>query len=429
MALKGKAKKSQKRRAKPVARPPKAALEKRSPRQRRIDVFFVLAALFVVTMVVVVVWAIIVSTRPKEIAGLAQYVESTADQRRELGNVSAELTDAAQQVRDAEAGTDLGAAYDRVSSLAPRAQSVSQALTPETQTAAPEFRTAATLLAASSQTMSQAVSVLASAQDAGGDAMSAQIARKALRIAAASDAMRTSGERAIENLQDGDDFKEQATDVAPFVPPAELQEGPPLDGILDELPAPPEGGSPTPVDTTTPIEVNLSTVPDSDYGVAVGDALGPYDRAVGNTGSVVSATETTKDYPGLQLEATKWYAATRTAFTQIAQEGRPKKSAVDDVALLNSLWLVSESSRSFASTATDSAQADAMITSGKGLRLVADELRQAAATGLAPEGVVLPSAPETGFDPTMIGMAPATPEVPPAGADGLPGGAPVSPAN
>ncbi|MBX7159150.1 MAG: hypothetical protein K1X95_02565 [Acidimicrobiia bacterium] len=409
MALKGKTKKSRRHRAKPVARPPKAAVAKRSPDRRRIDLMLVIGGLFALTLVVAIVWALAVGEKPKPVAGLDDYNKATAETITDLENVSAELADAATTVASAQPDADLTGSFARTDGLASRLQSASDVLA--AQSPQGSWATAASVLQTSVKILREGVGVLALAEASAPQQMQAQMARKAARLAAASDALRGAAQRNLENIAAAKDFVEEASDFVQWPAPPGDVEAEPLLGILAELPAPPGGGDAVAVDATGEIDVVLETQPVAGYGTSVGAALTELDKSIGPMGEVVRATQTTQDYPALQLSATEWFQSTRTAYAAIGSGARPDRAGLADVALVNSLWLLQESARSFASTATDSGQSTDLIEDGQKLRLLSDELRRTATTNLATAGVTLAPGTDSGFDPTLIG-----PATPPAGA-------------
>lgn len=425
MALKGKTKKSQRHRSKPVARPPKAAVAKRSPQRRRLDTFIVIGALFVVTLVVAVVWVLAVGNKPKPVVGLDDYTKATAENLNDLDNVSAELADAAATVATAQPEDDLTAAFSRADGLIARIQSASDVLA--AQSPQPPWADAAAVMQTSVKVLREGVAVLALAESSSPRDMQTQMAMKAGRLAGASDALRGAARRDLDAIANGKDFVEESSDFVQWPAPSGLVEGPPLLGLLPELPAPPTGGDPTQVDATGEITVVLDTQPITGYGTTAGGALEGLDASIGQMGDVVRATETTQDYAGLQLAATGWFQSTRTAYAALAGSPRPDKAGFSDVALVNSLWLLQESTRSFASTVTDRNQSTDLIEDGQKLRLLSDELRKTATTGFATAAVNLSPGTESGFDPTLVGSASPTPSAD-AGADAtLPDAVPTAP--
>lgn len=403
MALKGKTKKTQRHRPKPVARPPKAAVAKRSPDRRRLDLFLVIGALFLVTLVVAVVWALAVGDKPKTVAGLDEYTQVTAGTFEDTENVVLELADSAGTVVAAQPGEDLSAAFARADALTQRIQSASSTLAGQTPQGT--WATAASVTATSVKLLREGVAVLALAEATTPQDMQRQVAAKSGRLASAAEALRSASARDLQNIADTKDFAEQASDFVQWPAPTGRVEAAPLLGILAELPAPPGGGQPLAVDATSEITVQLDTQPVAQYGTSVGAALADLDKAIADMGDVVTATEATGDHAGLQLAATGWYQAARTAYATLAGVPRPDKGGIEDVALLNSIWLLQESTRSFASTATDAAQATDLLENGKRLRLLADELRATATTGFATAALNIAPAPASGFDPTLIGPA------------------------
>lgn len=161
MALKGKTKKTR-HRSKPVARPPKAAVAKRSPTRRRLDAFLVIGALFVLTLVIAVVWVLTVGEKPKPVSGLDAYTKATAESVKDLGNVSAELGDAATTVAAAQPGDDVSGSFARADALTARLQSASDAL--DAQSPQEPWETAASVLQSSVKVLREGVAVLALAE-------------------------------------------------------------------------------------------------------------------------------------------------------------------------------------------------------------------------------------------------------------------------
>lgn len=422
MALKGKTKKTR-HRPKPVARPPKAAVAKRSPRKRRIDAFLIIGALFVLTLVVAIVWVLAVGEKAKPVPGLDEYTKATAESVNDLENVSAELTDAATTVAAAAPDADTTGSFARADGLTARLQSAADAL--DAQSPQGPWATPAEVLRSSVKVLREGVALLTLAESAKPSEMQVQMATKAARLAAASDALRSAARRDLQNVADAKAFVEQASDFVQWAAPTGDVEAAPLLGILPELPAAPGGGGPAQVDASGEIPVVLDTQPVAEYGTGAGAALGELDKSIGSMGDVARATQSTGDYAGLQLAATGWFQSTRTAYAAIAGAPRPDTAGIADVALVNSLWVLQESTRSFASTATDGDQSTALLESGQKLRLLADELRATATTNLATAGVTLAPSTESGFDPTMIGPA-KPPEDAGAGAS-LPGGLPLAP--
>lgn len=421
MALKGKTKKTQRHRPKPVARPPKAAIAKRSPDRRRLDLFLVIGALFVVTLVVAVVWALSIGDKPKVVPGLDEYAQATAQALEDTGNVADELADAARTVAAAQGGDALSGAFARSGGLTARIQTASDVLA--AQSPQGTWASAASISATSLKILREGVAVLALAESSDPRAMQQQMASKSARLAAAASALRGVSQRDLDNLADSASFVEQASDFVQWPAPAGDVEAAPLLGILPELPASPGGGEPAAVDTTGEIGVSLDTQPIAEYGTVVGAALSGLDAATSNMGDVVGASQTTGDHAGLQLAATGWYQAARTAYVTLAGTPRPDKGGIEDVALLNSVWLLQESTRSFASASTDAAQANDLIENGKKLRILSDELRATATTGFAVAALNLAPAPASGFDPTLVGPAAPT-QAPPGAATQAPGDPP-----
>ena len=419
MALKGKTKKTQRHRPKPVARPPKAAVAKRSPHRRRLDAVLVIGTLFVVTLVVAIVWVLVAGNKPKPVAGLDAYSKATAESVKDLENVSTELADAANSVAAAQPGDDLSAAFARADGLGTRLQSTTDTLA--AQNPQGQWAGAAGVLQTSVKVLREGVAVLSLAESSEPQEMQAQMAMKAARLAAASDALRSAARRDLDAVANSKDFLEQASDFVQWPAPPGAVEGPPLLGLVPALPPPPSGGDPVTVDADGSIDVVLDTQQVADYGSAAGGALSALDASIAPMGEVVRATETTQDYAGLQLSATEWFQATRTAYAALAATPRPDKGGIEDVALVNSLWLLQESTRSFASTATDRDQSTDLLDDAKKLRLLSDELRRTATTGFAAVSVQLSPSTESGFDPTLIGPATTGPGAVPGGA--VPGGA------
>lgn len=389
MALKGKAKRSQRSGGRTVARAPRSSMEKVSPPRpfMRLNAITVLGGLFILTMLTVLIWALVITLRPKPIEGLAEYKDATKDVRTDLENAGSEFVGLVDEVLagkgDPNAAADAGAA--RVASLQSAVQTVQSAGATE---AVSDARVAHLTCA---QALVEAADTLALLRDQGSPELVNALARKVGTQTRLALALLDLGNGVLVALDARKDFKSTPEDVAD--PPAEDPYAPaaPLDGLGAAGAVPPP-------------KVSLDEQPDSKYGDAAVKVFEAVDAALGNMGqAVVDQFEASGDAEALRQAAIAWAGAIRTAIDQLAATARPETLQASDALLRNALWLYLESVRSFASIASAPDLRDQLLENGKALRLLGDQVRAAAAGTMASEAdVKLPPAPSTPFPQDLV---------------------------
>ena len=403
MAIKGKTKKTAGSRPRAVARAPRVDVKRRKRRRVRLDAFSVLLGLFAVTLVVVGVWALWRTLKPPPSKDVSAYRKDTEQAVESLQKAGGDLEAAVTKAQQAgDPGKQAATTAASVRTGVDTAKSAIEAATATgTLSLARQMELAAAwLLTESADTFAVA------GRDGVGDDLRQGLARKAGREQRVGEGLLDAGSRLVAALpRNGID--EEASDV-PNLGKLPLAEAPPLGG--------------TPKDTGDPVlKPSEATQGVKGYADGAKKALERLDAALKNMGDTVSAMEAGGAPEALQAEAGKWLQAAQDAAVTLAKAKRPDGAAAADVALRDAMWMYDEAARSFASAAAVPSLRVDLILSGKRLRLLADQLRAAAAGELRREGkVTLPAPPASGFDPSLI--APPAPPVGEQVPGGIPGG-------
>jgi hypothetical protein len=404
MALKGKTRGGSRHSTRTIARPPRAVLE-RKPRKRRIrlDAITILGGLFVLTMSVVVGWAVYTATRPEKIEGLDGYKANAKKPVADLNDVDESLK---KGTADVIAGKPEGdAAITGASQLAEKADAAATKLRTGKPTG--ELAMTAQLHVNAANTLTEAARVLGLAAQTTDPALRAQIAKNAERLRLLGAASLNAGSGSLRAIEDRNPYRAPAG-IVPIFAGTDLASGPPLDGIVND-PGPPQLSS------------TKGTQSDKAFAKATKKHVDAFFMKISTMGEAVAAFEADRAPDPLRQKATEWYTASADLAKQLAAEKRPQDLQAAYVAYRNAAWLYQESARAFASAGVQPGLADGLLAAGKRLRLAADELVEVAGGTLNRATKIRPGQPPASqFDPTLLDPSAAA-----AGATGATGAVPT----
>lgn len=389
MALNKKKKRRSRSRAKVVARPPKEALA-RSPRERSlpINAVTVLGSLLVLSIAIVLVWSAYRAIVPPAVPGLAQFESQTADARRALTDLSADLSGHIDTVIAGDG--DVGGATAAASELTTTIPQATKGFAEPVPGAGAPLDLARGTYRASADLLTESARILTLAGQAQDPALAVQLARKAGRVREIADAADTSAGGMLTAVAERTDFVPGPSDVADPPTPDPFVEEPPLLAI--------------PADRNVfPVEVASGDQDDKAWVRAADGALAPMNQSFASMPEVLSGWERTGDGAGLTAAADGWYGAVVNAIQAVSAQKRPKVIGDVSTSLRNILWVYDEATRSFASAGTVAGSEGALADSGRRLRLIGDLWGAALEPRVTDETSLTLTLPtESGFDTTLV---------------------------